>query len=420
MSASRFHIRQGLKLALPGAPSSTAPEAPEAPEARDASHVALVGLDFPGLKPDVLVEQGTHVSAGDALWRDRARPEILFTAPASGTVTAINRGAKRQLVSVVIERGGGHGKAFAMSGDVRAWLLECGLWTALRARPYGIVPGPRAEPQALLVTAVEGDPLAPRAEDIIALYGEAFAEGLKTLGQISAAPVVLCASPGANIAAPDQVRRVDFSGSPACALVGTHIHRIAPVGWDGETWSIGYQDVIAIGHTLLTGRLWDERIIALAGPKVTRPRLLRVPLGASVREVTAGQLHPGPVRLIAGNVMSGRAAFGAQDYLAAHQTQVVALAEGLGAKAGGTAMGGKPGPLLPLPKMERVWPFDIPVTALLRALSVGDGETVKELGGLALVEEDVAALSFVCPSKTEYGVLLRRVLERLRKEEAER
>jgi len=423
---TRFHIKRGLTLRLPGAPVL------RAPEAKDAAHVALVGLDFHGAKPDVAVQKGARVHAGDVLWRDRTRPEIRFTAPASGTVTAVNRGAKRQLVSIVIERAtegnGGEGKTFAAPDDTqdgaRAWLLDTGLWAALRARPYGVIPDAGGEPVALFVTAIEGDPLGPCAEDIIALYAEAFSEGLKTLTQASQAPVVLCASPGADIqGVPATVRRADFSGSPACALPGIHIHRIAPVGWagaglEGEAWSIGYQDVIAIGHARLTGRLWGERVVALAGPMAANPRLLRVPLGASVSELVAGELAPGAARLIAGGALSGRAAFGAQDYLGAGHTLVTALAECLPAAKGGTAMGGAPGPLLPVPRLERVWPFDISVVALLRALSVGDAQTVKALGGLALVEEDVAALTFVCPSKTEYGVLLRRVLDQLRKEEA--
>ncbi|HEY9163534.1 MAG TPA: hypothetical protein VIN57_02900, partial [Magnetovibrio sp.] len=282
----------------------------------------------------------------------------------------------------------------------------------------------------LFVTTVEGDPLAPNPGDVIALYAEAFSAGLKVLAEACAAPIILCTQPGAlaDTALPDRVRRAEFSGSHAAALPGTHIDRIAPVGWrgdgsqhdglDGEAWHIAYTDVIAIGHVRLSGRLWVERVVALSGPQVVRPRLLRVPLGASVCELVADELHPAPVRLIAGGALNGRAAFGAQGYLASHHTQVTALAEDLPAHQGGTSLGGHPGPLLPTPDLHRAWPFDIPVVALMRALSVGDDDTVKALGGLALIEEDVAALTFVCPSKSEYGVLLRRTLDRLAKAEA--
>jgi len=354
-----------------------------------------------------------------------------FRAPVSGVVADVHRGAARQLISVVIKRDGAAAKTFSGPGDdpaeTRAWLLETGLWTALRARPYGTVPHPKGNPVALFVTATETSPLAPSPADVAALYEDAFGEGLRTLSQLVSVPVVLCTSPGADfLGVPDRIRRADFSGSHAAALAGTHIDRIAPVGWrsagpgnglDGEAWRVGYQDVIAIGHARLTGQLWGERVVALAGPRVAHPRLLRVGVGARVSDVAAGELSAGPVRLIAGNALSGRAAFGPQDYLAAHHTQVTALAENLPADQGGTALGGRPGAVLPTPDLDRAWPFDIPVVALLRALSVGDGETFKALGGLALIEEDVAALTFACPSKSEYGVLLRRLLDRLRKEE---
>lgn len=422
MNVFRFHIPQGLDLRFAGAPIGGPPEP------KDAATVALVGLDFHGIKPDVQVEVGQSVAAGDVLWRDRARPQLCFNAPASGTIAAVQRGAKRRLIAVTLERSGEAGKTFAAPPDdmgaVRAWLQETGLWTAFKARPFGIVPQVNDEPVALFVTAVEGDPLAPNPTDVTALYADAFAAGLELLGKATEAPVVLCTAPGANIASvPERVRRAEFSGSHAAALPGTHIDRLAPVGWrseglDGEAWHIGYADVIAIGHAFLSGRLWVERVVALGGPLVARPRLLQVPLGASVSELVAGELSPGSVRLIAGGALNGRAAFGAQDYLASNHTMVTALAENLPATQGGTALGGRPGPLLPTPELHRAWPFDIPLVGLMRALSIGDDETVKALGGLALIEEDVAALTFACPSKTEYGVLLRRTLDRLAKAEA--
>lgn len=422
MSTLRFHIPQGLNLRFAGAPERGQPQP------KETTQVAQVALDFQGVKPDVQIEVGQRVAAGEVLWRDRTRPKVCFCAPASGQVTAIHRGAKRRLISVTLERSDAAGKAFSQPGDeadaVRAWLLETGLWTAVKTRPFGTIPQVEDEPLALFVTAVEGDPLAPDPIDVMAWYVDAFAAGLDVLGKATPAPVVLCTAPGADIASvPDRVRRAEFSGSHAAALPGTHIDRIAPVGWrgdglDGQAWHIGYADVIAIGHAFLSGRLWGERVVALSGPLVTRPRLLRVPLGASVSELVAGELKPGPVRLLAGGALGGRAVFGAQGYLAANHALVTALAENLPAHQGGTALGGRPGPLLPTPELHRAWPFDIPLVALMRALSVGDDETFMALGGLALIEEDVAALTFACPSKTEYGVLLRRALDRLAKAEA--
>lgn len=423
MSAYCFHIANGLTLDFPGRPMSAVPEA------KDCTHVAAVGLDLVGTKPQLAVEEGAHVQAGDVLWCDRDRSEVCVTAPASGTVSAIHRGARRKLLSVVIKRDDGPEKSFAQPADtqdhVRAWLLETGLWSALRARPYGIIPDANLDPIAVFVTAVEGDTLAPDPQAVIALHADAFATGLTVLLTATAAPIILCHEAGAQFnALPDRVRRAEFSGAHAHALPGTHIHCIAPLG-DGDAgsrdqaWHIGYQDVIAMGYAQLTGRLWTRRVVSIAGPLAANPRMFDVPLGGCVGELCAGELKPGAVRLIAGGALNGRAAFGAQDYLGCGHNHITALSESLPASQGGTAMGGRPGPILPWTGLEHAWPFDIPVIPLMRALSVCDVEMVKALGGLQLIEEDVAALTFACPSKNEYGVLLRRVLDHLMKMEAD-
>lgn len=430
MRGLKFHIRQGLDLGVQGRPAERAPEFDAPLEAKSTTRVARLGLDDIAVKPEIAVQPGVQVQAGDILWRDRRRPEIRFTAPASGTVVAVNRGAKRKLISVVIEPDGSAAKHFtAPDGQspeaVRDWLLDTGLWTALRARPYGIIPASGDTPLAVFVTATEPDPLGPDPAAVIDQHADAFLEGLKTLTRIGAGPVVLCVHPGLGLGPlPDGVRRAEFSGTHAAALPGTHIHRICPVGWhgqdaglDGQAWHIGYQDVISIGTACLSGTPWNERVVALAGPHMTAPRVLRVPLGACVGEVLDGELAPGATRIIAGGALNGRAAFGMQDFLSPRHTVVTALAENVPAAAGGTALGGRPGSVLPVPDVERAWPFDIPVTPLMRALAVGDGETVRALGGLALIEEDVAALTFACPSKSEYGVLLRRVLDEAMKAE---
>lgn len=416
-----FHIARGLDLEIPGVPVL-----PDGPLARlDVESVARTGIDDVGLKPDLAVEVGDKVRAGDVLWRKRACPDMHFTAPASGVVTAINRGHKRKLVSVQIARENSAARTFQPPNvrdpdTVRPWLLETGLWTAIKTRPFGRIPDPRAEPLAVFVTAMDADPSSPDPAFVIDAYEEFFMAGLRVLtGALAHDKVIVCARPNLKTGPmPGNVRRADFSGAHAAALPGTHIHALCPVGWhgggvgmDGHVWQVGYQDVIAMGHAALSGTLWQERVVALAGPLMETPRVVLAPCGARVSELVKGTLRPGPVRLIAGSAISGRAAYGAQDFLGPAHHLVTALKENAQAREGGTAMGGHPGAILPVPEVERAWPFDIPATPLMRALAVGDGETVRALGGLALVEEDVAALSFACPSKTEYGVLLRKVLD---------
>ncbi|MCO2073470.1 NADH:ubiquinone reductase (Na(+)-transporting) subunit A, partial [Pseudomonas aeruginosa] len=217
-----------------------------------------------------------------------------------------------------------------------------------------------------------------------------------------------------------------------------------PVGAGKSVWNLNYQDVIAIGKLFTTGQLWTERVIALAGPVVEKPRLVRTRLGANLDELAAGQLQPGNNRLISGSVLGGRTAHGAYAYLGRYHLQLSCLKEGdqreflhylragvekhsllnvfvsrlLGGKrfAFTTSTNGSPRAMVPVGNYEAVMPLDILPTQLLRYLIVGDTEMAQKLGALELDEEDLALCSYVCAGKYEYGPILRDNLARIEQE----
>ncbi len=435
-----IRIVKGLDLPIAGAPEQVIEDGPA------VSSVALLGGDYSGVHFTLRVEEGDTVRLGQALFADRRRPEIVFTAPGAGVVRRINRGARRALLSVVVELSGEDGQAFdtvardALPGLDRAraveMLLASGLWTAIRTRPYGNIADPTAAPSSIFVTAMDTDPLAPDADVVIPAAREAFADGLAVIARLTDGPVFVCHAPGTPMpdVAAENVSGVAFSGPHPAGLVGTHIHYLDPVAAGKTVWHLGYQDVIAIGRLFVTGRLAVERVVSLAGPGVVRPRLVRTRLGASLGDLTRDGLHDFPCRVISGSVLSGRHARGAEAFLGRFHHQVAALGDGPSNKAFTTyslaASGaarrkkfpfttdphGRAAPLLPLGGLERVMPLDILPTQLVRALMVGDTATAQALGCLELVEEDLALCSFVCPSKQDYGALLRTCLERVEKE----
>lgn len=227
-------------------------------------------------------------------------------------------------------------------------------------------------------------------------------------------------------------------------MSGTHIHFIEPVGANKTVWTINYQDVIAIGRLFTTGRLNTERVIALGGSQVNKPRLLRTVLGAKVSQITAGELVDADNRVISGSVLNGAIAQGAHDYLGRYHNQISVIEEGRNKELFGwvapqpdkysitrttlghflknklfkfnTAVNGGDRAMVPIGTYERVMPLDILPTLLLRDLIVGDTDSAQALGCLELDEEDLALCSFVCPGKYEYGPLLRKVLETIEKE----
>ncbi len=334
--------------------------------------------------------------------------------------------------------------AHLSADQVRENLLRSGLWTAFRTRPYSKIPAVDAVPRAIFVNAVDSNPLA--ADPVVVMQGreESFAQGLRALTRLGG-QVYLCKAAGSAIPAPNlpSLTVAEFAGPHPAGLVGTHIHFLHPVDKARTAWHLNYQDVIAIGRLFTRGRLEPERVIALGGPQVTRPRLLRTRLGAALDALLAAELRAGENRAISGSVLCGRHAVGAEAYLGRYHLQVSVLVEEreqafMGWAAPGrdkfsvfnlyssrlhpgrrlaftTTTGGETRPMVPIGTYEAVMPLDLLATHLLRALIVGDTDAAQELGCLELDEEDLALCTFVCPGKYDYGLLLRAALEHIEK-----
>lgn len=458
MTLHRFS--KGLDLPIAGAPEQ------RVESAAAVSRAGLAAADHPGLKPSFFVKVGDVVKRGQPLFADKKREGVRFTAPGAGKVAAIHRGEQRALLSVVIDLSEGEQAGDPPPGEfaefasfsgkppaqlepaaIEALLVESGLWTAFRARPFGKTAIPGKRPKAMFVTAIDTNPLAPDLSKIVSAMAEAFRVGLECVAKLSGGKTYLCKAPGwdAPVPASSEIQVEEFDGPHPAGLPGTHIHALAPAGREREVWHIGAQDVIAIGQLFATGRLDVERIVALGGPAALRPRLLRTRLGASLDELTAGELQKTENRVISGSVFHGRSAMGdIHGYLGRYDSQVSALEEGrqrefLGWLAPGagkfsilpaflsyflpkksfrftTSLNGSGRAMVPIGAYERVCPLDIIPTYLLRALITGDLDMAEKLGCLELDEEDMGLFTFVCPSKIDWAPKLRRILDELEKE----
>lgn len=439
-------IKKGLNIPLPGAPEQRVSAGP------DVSSVALLGPDTNDLKPRMLVREGDRVKLGQAIYTDKSNPGVYFTSPGSGTVAAVNRGERRVLQSVVIKLDGDDEVEFAkysaaklpdIDGEaVRKNLLESGLWTALRTRPFSKIPAPDAEARALFVTAIDTNPLAADPAVIIERDPEAFANGLVVLSRLTEGPVYVCTAHDSGIAVPDgePFRHAEFSGPHPAGLAGTHIHFLEPVSEQKIVWHIGYQDVIAVGKLFTTGRLPVDLVIALGGPKVENPRLIETRLGANTHDLISGEVTKGNIRVVSGSVLNGHRASGWAAYLGRYDDQITVLQEGhereflsflrpgfgkysaARAFAGRlfgktlrmtTSQNGSPRAMVSIGSFEQVMPLDILPTPLLKAILVRDTDGARALGCLELDEEDLALCSFVCNGKYEYGPHLRHTLHEI-------
>ncbi len=419
-------------------------------------HVAILGDDYIGMRPTMLVQEGDSVIKGQALFEDKKNPGVLFTAPASGTIAAIHRGERRVLQSVVIRLEGDRQREFARHDiadlptlsrqAVQAQLLESGLWTALRTRPFSKTPVPDTVPAAIFVTAMDTNPLSADPQPIILAQRQAFDAGLTILTRLTEGKVHVCQAGGGKLGGHPQgkVTFNAFTGPHPAGLPGTHIHFLEAVSLTKQVWHLNYQDAIAIGKLFTTGELCTERVIALGGPQMRNPRLVRTCLGADINDLLVDETLDGENRHISGSVLSGRHATGAQAWLGRFHLQVSVVKEGREKELFGWVMPGREKfsvtrttlghflrnklfnfstdtnggerAMVPIGNYERVMPLDILPTLLLRDLLAGDTDGAQALGCLELDEEDLALCTYVCPGKYEYGPVLREVLTRIEQE----
>ncbi|MFT2109599.1 Na(+)-translocating NADH-quinone reductase subunit A [Marinomonas sp. 2405UD68-3] len=443
-----FKITKGLDLPISGAPNQVIDESAV------ARSVAVIGPDYHGMKPTMMVQVGDRVKKGQLLFTDKKTEGVKYTAPSSGIISSINRGEKRVLQSVVIDVEGQEAEQFfSCSGSelktlkrqqVVDNLNNSGLWTAFRTRPFSKVPALDSEPNSIFVTAMDSNPLSASVEVVLDGKTEHFADGLAVLTKLTKGKVYVCKAPGAKIPTTSDVSVQEFDGPHPSGLAGTHIHFLDPVSDKKTVWTVNYQDVVAIGQLFTTGELNSERVVALAGPQVESPRLLRTQVGANLDELTAGQLKSGENRIVSGSVLSGRKAMGPYAYLGRFHQQVTVLLEdrdrqvmhylraghekhsvlnvfmskllGKTSFAMSTTTNGSDRTMLPLGHFERLIPMDILPTQLLRSLVVNDTEQAQLLGILELDEEDLSLCTYSCSGKFEYGPILRDCLTLIERE----
>ncbi len=441
-------ISKGLDLPITGAPVQKIFSGPA------IKTVAVTGQDYVGMKPTLLVQVGDKVKKGQALFEDKKTPGVIFTAPAAGTVKEINRGEKRAFISVVINVEGDEQVSFenykskgtnVSAEEAKCLLVESGLWSALRTRPFSRTPALDAKPAALFINVMDTNPLTASPELIVSGNLAEFKAGVAVLSKLAPKTYVVTHRNSCVDVKDLNVKHEVFAGPHPAGNVGTHIHFLEPVSLNKSVWHIGYQDVIAVGKLFTSGKLDSSRVIAIGGPAARNPRLVTTMKGASIAELTNGEtLENSNVRFVSGSVLGGRTAKGENAYLGPFHNQISLLNEGnyrefMGWQSPGlnkfsvkpvflsklfpgkkfnldTNTNGSLRSIVPIGSFEKVMPLDILPTQLLRYLMVKHTDYAASLGALELDEEDLALCTFVDPCKNEYGPVLRENLNIIEKE----
>ncbi len=448
----QFTIKEGLDLPITGGPEQ------KIETGNKVKSVAVLGTEYVGLKPKMMISEGDKVKLGQVLFTDKQNPGVNFTAPGAGVVKAVNRGARRALQSVVIDLKGTEQESFSKYKDselntltaeqVKENLLASGLWTTFLTRPYGKIPAADSTPHSIFVTAMDTRPLAADPAVIIKERVDDFTNGLVVVSRLTEGKTYLCKANGADINPNGAaVEIAEFAGPHPAGLPGTHIHLIDPVHAEKTAWHIDYQAVMAIGALFTSGKINVERVVSLAGPTVKNPRLVRTRVGANTDDLVAGELEEGvESRVISGSVLYGHQAADSSAYLGCYSNQVSVLKEGRDRELFGWIVAGKDKysamnvytsskdrksnrlfplttdkngsdrAIVPVGVYESVMPLDILATPLLKALVIGDTDQAQALGCLELNEEDVSLFTFVDPGKHDFAPVLRENLTKIEKE----
>ena len=469
-------IRKGLDLPIDGTVEL------RLTDARSITTYAVKPTDFVGLTPRLVMEEGDTVHVGEALFVDKHDERIRFTSPVDGHVKSIVRGEKRKLLEVVVEADykptGSDYKSSPTpqtAEEIKATMLQCGLWTMLRQRPFGIVANPDDTPKAIFVSAFDSAPLAPDYD--FALQGKEtfFTKGIEALTQLTEGKVHVCFRPGQRIAQQfnsstnKQFNIHCIKGPHPAGNIGTQIAKIDPINKGEVVWTMNAQDVAVLGELVTTGVYRPEKVIAVAGPNIKNPHYYRIKAGVCLTEIIKGQLLNNDYprmdandaakknRIISGNILSGTQ-IAVDGFMGAYDDLVSILPEGdyydfMGwlmpgirkfsfsrtflsgfmPKSTFKPMGielprfeslwkfdtnthGDERPLVFTGNFERVFPFDIYPTQLIKACIVGDIDLMENLGIYEVEPEDFALCEFIDTSKTDIQAIIREALEQLRKE----
>ena len=473
MNRDTITIRKGLDIPLDGLPEL------HLTDARNITTYAAKPTDYVGLIPRLTVEEGDFVHVGDALFVDKHDERVRFTSPVDGHVKAIVRGEKRKLLEVIVESDGKTAAPLDKSTliqdlpqtaeAIKAAMLQCGLWTMLRQRPFGIVAKPDDKPKAIFVSAFDSAPLAPDYDFVLQGRETFFAKGIEALTLLTEGLVHVCFRPGQRLAQQfnnstvQQIKIHYIKGPHPAGNIGPQIAKIDPINKGEVVWTMNAQDVAVLGELFATGVYRPEKMIAVAGPNIKNPHYYRIIAGACMESIVASQVPNANYpkmemdtlnyRVISGNVLSGTQ-IAALGFIGAYDNMITLLHEGnyydfMGWLMPGvkkfsfsrtflsgftpkntdlqpscldrfwkfdTNLHGEERPFVVTGEFEKVFPFDIYPLQLIKACLVGDLDLMENLGLYEVEPEDFALCEFIDTSKTDIQAIIRNGLELARKE----
>ena len=404
---------------------------------------AVLADDYFRLKPKILVREGDHVLKGDPLLEDKTNPGFTVNSPVTGEIHEINRGEKRALVSIVINKTNDDSVAFDQSNNKLENLRNASLWDSFRERPFNRVPNINTRPDFLFINACKADGLEASPNQILEVEAENFLAGIKFLVDALGCEINLCSYSNIYIGELD-VNQYVVEGKYPAGNSSIHIQNIKPLTKNTKTWTINWQDVVRIGNSVKSGNFCFDKYVSICGPACEEPKIVKTNLGANMEELTAGTLSTN-LRKVSGSLLYGRSGDSYSDYLTRYSNQISLVSDerkatffnwlqpGLENHSNSnvflssflkpekfnfdTNINGGYRAIVPIGVFDEVNPYEIDSTLFLKSLAIGDLVALRELGIFDLSDEDMGIFSYVCPSKYDYVALFNDCMEMIWKEE---
>ncbi len=444
-------IKKGLDIPMDGQPKGPIRPLVSSGESRvKLPHRIALNLEPFTCRFHLLAKVGDKVRSGDPIAEDKNCPGRFFVAPISGLITEIVRGEKRVVQNVVIECDEKLGdKSFSPTdpsktdrSQLTALLMEGGVFSKIRQRPFNILANPAHPPRSIFVKAIESAPCVPPAELQVEGHERDFQTGLNALVKLTDGPVHLVYREGSICKAFTEAQNVVLhtaSGPHPISNPSLHIQEIDPIRKAEDViWTLNAHDVVSIGHLLNQGKIYKERVIGIGGSGVLFDRVgfYRVFEGTPVEELISGRVDAGTMRFISGDPLNGHQVH-ASDYLRFNDFAFTVIPEMTrreflhffrlgGAKYSfsraylsghldsknrtysfTTSLHGEHRPFIDSTLYDKVQPLSISTMLLVKAVMAEDYDLAERLGILEVVPEDFSLPDFVDPSKVGMTEIIR-------------
>ncbi|PKA99287.1 Na+-transporting NADH:ubiquinone oxidoreductase subunit A [Flavobacteriaceae bacterium MAR_2009_75] len=444
-----IRIKKGLNINLVGAAEQTTSKAV-------LSNVYAINLnDFHGITPKMLVKQGAEVKAGEPLFYNKNREDMMFVSPVSGELVEINRGARRRILSLKILADKEQAVAShsplkvdsATKDELKTFLLKSGAWPFIKQRPYDIIANPDETPKAIFISGYTTAPLAAESDYVLQGKEEELQAAINALGKLTPGKVHVSvgSASSSTLSVLSGIELHKVSGPHPAGLVGTQINRIDPINKGETVWTVSPQDLVIIGELLLTGKFNPERIVALTGSCVKAPKYYKTKIGAEISTfLYSSGVTDEKFRVVNGDVLTGSKSR-PDGHLGFYNNTVSVIPEGDDYDLFGwnkpifnkisatraltfswmqpnkkydlnTNTNGEHRAFVVTGMYEKVFPMDIYPLQLLKACMVQDLDEMEQLGLYEVAPEDFALTEFVCVSKQPHQQIIREGLDLLYKE----